>query len=114
MLVGMAMDAHAMTQVFTTQGFATGEGALALLAASTAWLAAGGAVGAFHFLTLRTSVRMLATGSPLPAALALHLTRFAVTAVALSVIARHGVLPLLAATIGVLVARAAVLRITSP
>ena len=60
-------------------------------------LIVGMLIGAFHFLTLRTSARMLATGSSLPAALALHLIRFAITGVALTFIARHGALPLLAA-----------------
>jgi hypothetical protein len=108
------MDAHAMTHVFATGDFAAGEGgALALLAAGAAWLAAGAVVGTFHFLTLRTSAWMLVTGSSLGAALALHLIRFAITGGALFLIARHGALPLLAATLGILGARMAVVRAVS-
>lgn len=84
--------------------------AFALLLDSSAWLAAGGFLGAFHFLTLRRSARMLTTGASLPAALALHLARFAVTAGALLLIARQGALPLLAATLGILAARGVVIR----
>jgi F1F0 ATPase subunit 2 len=94
-----------MTQVFTTE-----REALTLLLESGAWLTAGGLLGAFHFLSLRRSARMLATASAPAAALALHLIRFAVTAGALSVIARHGAVPLLAATLGVLAARTVVLQ----
>jgi F1F0 ATPase subunit 2 len=107
----MAMDARAMMQFFTTGYFATGHEAFTRLLENSAWLAAGAIVGAFHFLTLRTSTRMLVSGSSLPAGLALHLVRFAVTAGALALIARHGALPLLAATLGILASRAAVLRL---
>jgi F1F0 ATPase subunit 2 len=103
MLVGMAMDAHAMTQAF-----AGGDG-IAMLAGIAGWLAAGGLIGVLHFLTLRRSARMLAAGSSLPAALVFHLARFVVTVGALTVIARHGALPLLAATLGLLAARTAVI-----
>jgi F1F0 ATPase subunit 2 len=105
MLVGLAMDARAMTEIF-----ATGHETVTLLAGSAAWLAVGGLVGAFHFLTLRLSTRMLVTGSSLPLTLAFHLIRFAGTAGALVVIARHGALPLLAAALGILASRTAVLR----
>jgi F1F0 ATPase subunit 2 len=105
MLVGMAMDARAMMQVFAMEREAT-----ALLLGSGAWLTAGGVLGAFHFLSLRRSARMLATSCAPPAALTLHLIRFAVTAGALIVIARHGALPLLTAMLGLVVARTAVLQ----
>ena len=101
----MAMDARAMIQFF-----ATGHEALAVLLESGAWLTAGGLLGAFHFLSLRRSARMLATSSAPSVALTLHLIRFAITAGALIVIARHGALPLLAATLGLLAARTAVLQ----
>jgi F1F0 ATPase subunit 2 len=90
--------------------FATEHQAFAVLAESSTWLAMGALVGAFHFLTLRTSARMLATGSSLPAAVAVHLIRFAITAGVLVLIARHGALPLLAATLGIIASRTAVLR----
>jgi hypothetical protein len=108
MLVGMAMDARAMMQAF-----AAGREALALLLQGGAWLTAGGLLGAFHFLSLRGSARMLATSSALSAALTLHLVRFAITAGALIVIARYGALPLLAATLGLVAVRTAVLQVVS-
>jgi CRP-like cAMP-binding protein len=69
-----------------------------------------GLVGTFHFLTLRTSARMLAAGSALATGVALHVVRFAVTAAALTFIARHGALPLITVTLGVTAARTAVLK----
>jgi hypothetical protein len=54
---------------------------------------------------------MLATGSSLSAGLVLHLIRFPVIAGALVFTARYGALPLLAATLGILAARTAVLRL---
>lgn len=75
------------------------------------WLAAGAAIGAFHFLTLRRNIRMLPSGRPLLPALALQLVRFAVMAAALFLIVRHfGTLPLLAATAGILASRTAIVR----
>ncbi len=94
-----------------TQLFATGHDVFALFLKSSAWLAMGGLVGAFHFLTLRRSVRMLAMGSSLSAGLALHLIRFPIIAGALVFVARYGAPPLLAAMLGILAARAAVLRL---
>lgn len=72
------------------------------------WLAAGAAVGAFHFLSLRATARMLAASTSFRAALTLHLVRFPLTAGALVLIARHGAAPLLAATLGLVAARTAV------
>jgi F1F0 ATPase subunit 2 len=100
MLVSVAMDAHAMMRAALMQ----------IVVESSPWLAAGSAVGAFHFLMLRRSAGMLAAGSSLPAALALHLVRFPVTAGALVLVAHHGALPLLAAMLGILAARTAVVR----
>jgi F1F0 ATPase subunit 2 len=105
-LVGLAMDARAMTQLF-----ATGHDVFALFLESSAWLAMGGLVGAFHFLSLRRSARMLATGPSLFAGLALHLIRFPIVAGVLVFIARYGAPPLLAAMLGILAARTAVLRL---
>jgi F1F0 ATPase subunit 2 len=106
MLVGLAMDARAMTPFF-----ATGQDQFALLLESGAWLAMGALVGTFHFVTLRRSARMLATGSSLSAGLALHLIRFPIIAGTLVFSARYGALPLLAAMFGILAARTAVLRL---
>jgi F1F0 ATPase subunit 2 len=100
-LVGLEMDARAMTP----------HEAFALLLESNAWLTMGALVGAFHFLTLRRSAQMLAAASSLSAGLALHLIRFPVITGALVFIVRHGALPLLAAMLGILVARTAVLRL---
>ena len=89
-----------------------GSGTIAMLAGIVGWLAAGVLIGSFHFLTLRRSAGMLAAGSSLPRALALHLFRFVVTAGALTAAARHGAMPLLAATLGLLGARMAVVRVS--
>jgi N-ATPase, AtpR subunit len=102
----MAMDACAMTPLS-----AIGNDALAVFVESWAWLAIGGLVGAFHFLTLRRSARMLATGSSLSVGLVLHLIRFPVIAGVLVLVAQYGALPLLAAMLGILAARSAVLRL---
>lgn len=78
----------------------------------SSWLAIGAVIGVFHFLSLRRSVRMLATGSAVPLVLALQLMRLAVLAGPLAIITRHyGALALLVATLGVLASRAAVLRL---
>ena len=77
-----------------------------------AWLGAGALIGAFHFLTLRWNVQMFATGRSLPLALAGQLVRFALTAGLLAVIASgFGRLPLLAATVGILAARTALVQL---
>jgi hypothetical protein len=106
MLVGLAMDARAMTPLYVTE-----HDVFMLVVKSSAWLAIGGVIGAIHFLTLQWSARMLATGSSLSLALALQLTRFAIIAAALTAITQHGALPLLLATLGILASRAAVFRL---
>ncbi len=81
------------------------------LAVAAAWLAAGTVIGAMHFVGLRWNVRMLAASRSLLPASAVQFGRFAVTGVALAVIARlFGALPLLAATAGILAARALIIR----
>jgi F1F0 ATPase subunit 2 len=81
------------------------------VALAAGWLAAGAAIGAIHFTSLRWNVRMLAAGrSPLPA-VAVQLARFAAFGVALAAIASYsGALPLLAATAGILAARTLIIR----
>ena len=107
MLVGVAMDAHAMTGFHVTE-----HDVLKLVLDAVSWLAIGALIGAFHFLSLRRSAQMLATGSAVLLALALALIRFAVLAGALGIITRHdGALALLVATLGVLASRTAVLRL---
>jgi F1F0 ATPase subunit 2 len=76
-----------------------------------AWLAAGAAVGALYFLTLRWNVRMFAAGRSPVLAVALQLARFAAIAGVLAVVAVHfGGLPLLVASAGILAARTVFLR----
>jgi len=76
-----------------------------------AWLAAGVAVGALYFLTLRWNVHMFAAGRSPVLALALQFARFAAIAGVLAVVAVHfGALPLLVATAGILAARTVFLR----
>lgn len=83
-----------------------------LVLSAGAWLAMGALIGAFHYGTLRWNAQKLATGSSVPVALAIQLTRFAAIAGVLAIIARHyGALPLLIATLGILASRTAVLRL---
>ncbi len=80
-----------------------------------AWLAAGALIGAAHFLTLRWNVRMLATGRSVLLPLGVQLARFALMAAVLLLITRSfGAWPLLMATVGILVARTAILRLGVP
>jgi F1F0 ATPase subunit 2 len=107
MLVGVAMDARAMTRLYVTE-----HGLFMLILKSGAWLAIGGMIGACHYMTLRWNVQMLATGSSVPAALAIQLIRLAIMAGVLAIITRHyGAPPLLVAALGVVASRAAALRL---
>jgi hypothetical protein len=93
-----------------TRFHVTEHDVLKLVLDVSCWLAIGALIGAFHFLSLRRSAQMLATGSAV--LLALALIRFAVLAGALGIITRHdGALALLVATLGVLASRTAVLRL---
>lgn len=77
---------------------------------ASAWLCAGMLLGSIHFITLRTNVRMLSDGRTL-LPLGFQFLRFALLAVALTVITRwFGAMPLLAAVMGLLMARTAVVR----
>jgi F1F0 ATPase subunit 2 len=74
------------------------------------WLLAGALLGSLYFLTLRWNVRILASGRVL-LPFGLQLIRFAVVAAALTIVARSfGALPLLAAALGLLLARTMILR----
>lgn len=76
-----------------------------------AWLAVGTLIGAFHFLTLRWNVGMLAAGRAWLLPTAVQLARFALVACLLAVVTIHfGALPLLLVTAEILAARAAILR----
>jgi F1F0 ATPase subunit 2 len=75
------------------------------------WLVFGALIGAIYFLTLRWSVRLLTLGRSPLLALVVQLGRFgAMAAMLAAVTMRFGAVPLLAATIGILVARTAVVR----
>ena len=77
-------------------------------------LAAGIAIGALHFLSLRWSVRLFIEGRA-ARSLAIQGLRLAVLGGALAAVAVwFGALPLLAATAGLLLARTAVLRLGEP
>jgi len=83
-----------------------------LIRGAGAWLAFGALIGAFHFLTLRSNVRMLVAGRSLPLVLATQLGRLALVGGALAVIAGHfGAPALVVAAAGILVARMAVIRL---
>jgi F1F0 ATPase subunit 2 len=72
-------------------------------------LAAGAILGAAHLASLWWSVILLRDGRPVLGILAQAL-RFVALAAGLAVIARHGAAPLIAAAVGVLAARALLLR----
>lgn len=85
--------------------------AVLLALQACAWLGAGAVIGVLYFLTLRWNVRAFATRQSLLAPLGLQATRFAVLAGALAVVViQFGALPLLVATLGILVARTALIR----
>jgi hypothetical protein len=81
------------------------------LAFAAFWLAAGAGIGGVYFLSLRWNVRMLATGRAMLPVIVVQLTRIAGIGVALTAIALDfGALPLLAAGVGILLARSIVVR----
>ncbi len=80
------------------------------LSGASAGSSAGALFGSLHFLALRWNVRMLVSGRAL-LPVGLQLLRFAAVAAVLTLVARtFGALPLLAAALGLLVARIIVLR----
>lgn len=79
--------------------------------AAAFWLAVGAAIGGGFFSSLRWSVAMLTSGRAMLAVIAAQLARLVMIGIALTAIALYfGALPLLAASAGILLARAAVLR----
>jgi len=85
-------------------------GTIAAAARGLAWLAAGALLGAAYFGSLRWNIRLLA-GGRLLLPVGLQLVRFAGVAAPLALLARaFGALPLLLATVGLLMARTAVIR----
>jgi hypothetical protein len=73
-------------------------------------VAAGIALGTVYFSGVRWSARLLATGGRAGFAVALMAGRFAPLTCVLTLASLHGAGPLLAMTLGVLLARAAMLR----
>ena len=86
-----------------------------LLSPLYAGFGAGVLIGASYFLTLRWNIQMLALGHAPLLGIGLQLVRFAPLALALVAIARgFGAVSLVAVTVGILAARAAVLRMGAP
>lgn len=79
---------------------------------ATLWLLAGLAVGAAHFALLRRNAALFLTGS-IAHALGMQALRMVLTTALLAFAVWHGALPLLLAALGVLLARALVLRVTA-
>ena len=75
------------------------------------WLAAGIAGGSVHFALLRWNTRLYLAGANVARALGVQAARLAAVAALLVVAALHGAMPLLAAAIGVVLARLLVLRV---
>lgn len=76
------------------------------------WFVAGVLVGGLYWLTLRWSVALLAAGRSIALAIAVQVVRFAVLGAALAVVAiGYGWPALLLSASGLVLARAAVLRI---
>jgi len=74
------------------------------------WLLFGLAAGTGHFLLLRWNAALYVTGTSVFRALAVQSLRMTATTAMLAFAAWHGALALLAAAIGVLLARVLVLR----
>jgi|GEM_PF-1226929 len=74
-------------------------------------LALGFALGLVHFASLRRVVRLYTEAAPLGRTLFLHLVRFVLVFAGLGLLAVMGALPLLAGGLGILLARAVVLRL---
>jgi len=83
----------------------------AFVADTLGWFIAGGLLGVVHFLSLQWSVQRLVAGHAL-ASLGLQLLRFALTGTAMTLTVRlFGAVPLLAGSLGLMAARASVLRL---
>jgi hypothetical protein len=75
------------------------------------WLLLGIAGGTAHFALLRWNTRLYLTGGNVARALGVQVLRLAATTALLAFAVWHGAVPLLFATIGVVVARLLVLRV---
>ena len=74
------------------------------------YLGLGVLAGTTHFVTLWVNVRLFTSSGSFAPALGLRMLRLSVLALVLVFVARHGALPLLVTTLGLLGARAAVVR----
>jgi len=82
---------------------------LSFIAGTAGWFAAGGLLGAAHFLSLRWNVRCLIGGQPV-FSLGLQLVRFTLTGGAFVLVTKSfGAMPLLAGIFGLMAARNGVL-----
>jgi N-ATPase, AtpR subunit len=76
-----------------------------------AWLCAGALIGTIHFATLRWNTLVFADGRSILLPIGIQFARFVATGAMLFGIARFfGALPLLDATVGILVARTIAVR----
>ena len=90
----------------------SGHELIGYLLSGSGWLAAGALIGTLHFLMLQWNVSMIAAGQSLLLPLGIQLIRFALIAAVLAAITRSfGALPLLAATVGILAMRIAIVRL---
>jgi hypothetical protein len=84
---------------------------IGFLLSSGAWLTAGALIGAFQFLTLQWTVRMLVVGRGLLPSVGVQLARFALIALILTAIAcSSGAFPLLVTAAGIVVARTLIIQ----
>jgi hypothetical protein len=100
------MDAQAMTDFEFIRHNLVG-----FLLNSGAWLTAGALIGAFQFLSLQRTVRMLVVGRGLLLSVGVQLARFALIALILTAIAwSSGAFPLLVTAAGIVVARTLIVQ----
>jgi len=79
------------------------------------WLGSGMLVGTFHFLTLRWTVKTFVAARSLLLALGLQLTRFVLMVALLATVVNFlGALPLVMATMGILIMRTIIIRLEGP
>jgi hypothetical protein len=106
LLVSLAMDAQAMMAVEFTK-----HNLIGFLLSSCAWLTAGALIGAFQFLTLQWTVRMLVVGRGVLLSVGVQLSRFALIALILTAIAwSSGAFSLLVTAAGIVVARTLIIQ----
>jgi hypothetical protein len=106
LLVSLAMDAQAMTDFEFIRHNLVG-----FLLNSGAWLTVGALIGAFQFLSLQWTVRMLVVGRGLVLPVGVQLARFALIALILTAIAwSSGAFPLLVTAAGIVVARTLIIQ----